>query len=130
MINTALLFALGLSSVVVYPPTVDGFQTDRSTCGERIIHLENEVQNAIDSSSTIHFIETGSNEFKSLSQRYDMFWVDTKYLWNTDVSTCSAKLVGIETSFQLSNSSSPYIGMANITVDPSMRITNVNVELA
>ncbi len=89
------------------------------TCGTKITQLEEQIQSAIDSRKVIDFIEGNTTEFKSLNQQYALYWVNTKYSWDTDISNY-AKLEGITASFQMSNSKLPFIGMAHITIDPPM----------
>ena len=128
-----LLSIVGLSTLALLPVSMSDSESSTNstnTCGSKITQLENQIQIAVDSSKTIHFIESNTTAFKSLNQKYTLYWVNTKYSWNTDVSTCSAHLEGITASYQISNSTLPFMGMAHITVDPALtKIIDFKVDI-
>ncbi|GEM_PF-2293705 len=121
--NLTLLPIFGISVLAILPVPVTDYQSSSnstSTCRTKITQLEEQIQSATNSIKVIHFIEGNTTEFKSLNQKYMLYWVNTKYSWDSDISTCSAKLEGITASFQISNSTFPFLGMVHITVDPAM----------
>lgn len=131
--NIALFSIFGLSALTVMPISVPDPQetgNPASTCGAKITELEGEVENAVDSSKVVHFIESNTTAFKSLDQKYTLYWLKTEYRWDSDVSKCSAKLEGITASFQLATPALPFIGVAHITIDPRMdSVTSVQVDI-
>lgn len=131
--NPALLSVFGLSALTMMPiampdPPQDAYAANN--CGTKITALEDQVQKAVDSSKVVHFIESNTTSFKSLEKTYTLYWLNTTYAWKSDISTCSAKLDGITASFQLSNATVPYLGVAHISVDPRMsNVTSVQVDI-
>src|SRR5574337_1463897 len=131
--NPMLLSIFGLSALALLPVSIQGSQTganSTNTCGSKITQLEDQVQSAVDSSKIIHFVESNTAAFKSLNQKYTLYWLKTRYIWDTNVSTCSARLEGITASFQISNSTLPFMGVTHITVDPAMtKVTDIKVDI-
>lgn len=77
----------------------------------------------------IHFIEDNTTAFKAIHGRYTAYWLGTKFSWKNDLSTCSATLQSITASFEIGNSTLPFVGMAHVTIDPSMtRVVNVQFD--
>ena len=91
-----------------------------SECNAKIAQQENQTVALDLEQKAVWFIENKAMEFKSLNQKYLANWVSTNYQWNADQSTCTATLKGITVDFELSNSTAPFVGMAYITVDPSV----------
>ena len=133
MVSLALLSIFGLSAVAILPASFsdsDSGTGSSGTCGAKISQLEQEVEAAVGSSRVIHFIEDNATLYRSLHQKYTLYWINTKYDWKTDVGGCSANLGGITASFQMSNDTVPFIGMAHFTIDPSMtRIISLHVDM-
>ncbi len=125
-----ILLALGLIALTLFPMLQSYSQTDStSACGIQITQLENQIEYVF-SPKVVHFIEINTTAFKSLSQQYKMYWLDTTFDWNTDISKCSAQLQNSTVSYELSNSTKPSMGVAHITVDPAMtKILNVKVDV-
>ena len=90
-----------------------------STCLSTITQVKNQTE-TLDSKKIGMFVYNNSTDFKSLKQKYHAMWVATFYDWNTDLSSCTAQLKDITVSFELSNSTAPFAGTADVTVDPSL----------
>ena len=91
-----------------------------SECNDKIAEQENQTVTLDLQQKAVWFIENKAMEFKSLNQKYRANWVSTNYQWSADQSTCTATLKGVTVDFELSNSTAPFVGMAYITVDPSV----------
>lgn len=130
--NPALLSLFGVSALTLLPVSISEQQAvdTTGTCGARITMLEDEVSAATGSGKAVHFIETNTTAFKSLSQKYTLYWISTKYRWDNDLSNCSAKLENITASFQIANSTRSYIGVAHVTVDPALtKVIGMTVDI-
>ena len=120
---------LGLSAFMLLPDTMSLQSTLPDTCGTKITQLEDQIEHAT-SPKIVHYIENNTTTFKSLSQKYSLFWLGTVYSWNANATTCSAQLDEITTSFQLSNNTNPFIGVAHITVNPQVtKVTGLKIDI-
>lgn len=130
--NNAVPSIFQFLTLALLPVTISHPQAGEdlsNSCGEKLTQLEDEVEVALGSLKVIHLIENDT-AFKSLEQKYDLYWIYTHYEWETNTSTCSARLVGIEATFQISNSTLPFVGMVHFTVDPSLnKVTGVSLHL-
>lgn len=124
-----LLYAVGLAAAIL-PVSFPASQTSPSdTCGAKITQIEEQVEYAVGSPRIIHFIEDNTTAFKAIHGRYTAYWLGTKFSWKNDLSTCSATLQSITASFEIGNSTLPFVGMAHVTIDPSMtRVVNVQFD--
>ncbi|HJU14761.1 MAG TPA: hypothetical protein VJ792_09940 [Candidatus Nitrosotalea sp.] len=133
MTSLVLLSMLGLSAAAIMPASLsdpNAGMASTENCGAEIAQLEEQVEAAVGSSRVIHFIENNATAYKSLHQKYTLYWINTKYDWKTEVGGCSASLGGITASFQMSNSTVPFLGMAYFGIDPPMtRVVNVHVDM-
>ncbi|SRR5579875_1387282 len=130
MTALGLLYAVGLAAAIL-PAQLQGAQNMHAdTCGARITELEEQVEYAVGSPRIIHFIEDNTTAFESLHQKYLLYWLNTKFTWDNDLSRCSAHLEEITASFELGNSTVPFIGMAHITVNPGLtRVTGLQLDI-
>jgi hypothetical protein len=130
--RTLFLLLLALSAVTLLPVSLAYSQSSSNssnTCGVKITQLENQLE-VIFSPKIVHFIESNTTAFKSLQQKYSLYWLNTIYSWNNDVSKCSAQLQSVTASFEMLNSTRPNIGVAHITVDASVtKVLNVKIDM-
>ena len=127
MIVLALLLSLPVFALL--PNTISLQSNLTDTCGTKIAQLESQIENAT-SPKIIHFIESNTTAFKSLSQKYILYWISTRYIWSANSTTCSTHLDGITTAFQLSNMTNPFIGVAHITVDSSVtKVSGLKIDI-
>jgi hypothetical protein len=123
------LSILGLSALLpMLPSYAQSSSNSTSTCDDQIWRLEDQME-VIFSPRIVHFVESNTAEFKLLSQEYTMYWLNTNFDWNTDVSKCSAQLQGTTVSYLLSSSNHLIKGEAHITLDPSLtKVLAVKIE--
>lgn len=123
-----LLSILGLSALLpILPSYAQSSANSANSCDEKLWRLEDQIE-VIFSPKAVHFVESKTVEFKSLDQKYTVYWINTNFDWNTDVSKCNAQLKGETVSYILS-SNNVIKGEAHITVDPSLtKVLAVNIE--
>ncbi|MGI0006952.1 MAG: hypothetical protein ACREAR_03020 [Nitrosotalea sp.] len=128
-----LLITMILSVLVLVPIAISystSSPSQSSTCATSISQQENQTVTLDLQKKSMYFIENNTTEFKSLSQKYHVAWLGTSYDWNTNLSTCTATLNGITATFELSNSTSPFVGESHITIDPLVtKVTSVKSDI-
>lgn len=127
-----LLVTMILSALVLVPIAISySTSSSPSTCSANISQQENQTVTLNFQKKTMYFIENNTTEFKSLNQKYHVAWLGTSYDWSTNLSTCTAVLNGITATFELSNSTSPFVGESHITIDPLVtKVTNVKTDIS
>jgi hypothetical protein len=124
-----MLLLFGLPTFALLPDTISLQSSLPDTCGTKITQLEDQIENAT-LPKIVHFIESNTTAFKSLSQMYGLYWLDTVYNWNVNATTCSAQLNGTTTDFQLSTLTNPFIGVVHITVNPSLtKVAGLKIDI-
>lgn len=121
-----ILSVLVLGSIAIFYPTPNS----PSTCATKISQQKNQTATLDLQQKAVFFIENNTTEFKSLNQKYHMAWLGTNYDWSTNLSTCTASLNGIIVTFEMSNSTSPFVGESDITIDPqATKVISVKTDI-
>lgn len=124
-----MLLLFGLITFALLPDTVSLQSNLPDTCSTKITQLEDQIEYTV-SPKIVHFIENNTTAFKSLSQKYDLYWLGTSYDWDASSSTCSAQLKEITSAFQLSNMTNPFIGVVHITVNSAVtKVVGLKIDI-
>lgn len=117
------LFIVSLSALILLPITLSyshASASATSTCSTQISQQESKIANLDLEKKAVGYIFNNSADIKSLHQKYQVKWLSTNYNWNASSSTCTAVLNDIVATFELSNSTSPFVGEIHVTVDPQV----------
>ncbi len=133
-IITGVIISITIGLNIILTPNTISHSTSKSslpsTCATSISQQENQIATLDLQNKAVFFIENHTTEFKSLSQKYHMAWLGTNYNWDTDPSTCTVALNGIIVTFEMSNSTYPFVGESDITIDPLMtKVTSIKTDI-